>query len=88
MDEAEENRLRRLLGRVPRLDPEPDHAVIRVPADWPAFVRRYWDGRWIDLARVVPSIERFAGGIVARPTGRFEFREDGACAEVWEMSRE
>jgi DNA-binding transcriptional regulator PaaX len=62
----------------------PDFAVIRPAPDLPAgFLPAEWDGRWVNLAtmRQGPGL----GQAVAVPVGRFETRDDGAVAEVWEV---
>lgn len=66
---------------------EPDYIVVRPASDLPAgFLPDYWDGRWIDLEdlhRRRPAID--VGEAVAIPTGRFEVRDDGAVAEIYEV---
>jgi len=73
--------------------PDPDYIVIRPAADLPeGFLPEDFDGRWYDRNDVPfgpPPDSVFArpGGAsaVAIPTERFESREDGAVAEVWEV---
>lgn len=70
-----------------------DYIVLRAPTV-PGFDREGW---WLDLFDVPPkpsdatgrAVLTSAGGVVlvAAPTGRFEVREDGAVAEVWEVER-
>lgn len=70
---------------------EADYVVLRpAPGISSASIGDYWFGRWLDLAHVpvVDGRRVAAMGIAqwtARPSGRFEYRDDGACAEVWEM---
>lgn len=77
---------------------EPDYVVVRrgpdMPDEWdmpPGL-----EGKWLDRATMPPppardsmSDFRARGGVVtsaaAVPTGRFEVRDDGAVAEVWEI---
>jgi hypothetical protein len=71
---------------------DPDFIVIRGAPDLPAgYMPAGLDGTWFDLGDVAQAIGTLAaapGTALARPTGRFEFREDGACAEVWEIALE
>jgi hypothetical protein len=66
----------------------PDYVVIRPGVGLPdGFLPADLDGRWYDRA-TIPTVWRPDGpteGAVAVPAGRFEYREDGAVAEVWEV---
>lgn len=68
---------------------EPDHVVIRPAADLPAgFLPSRLDGLWLDragLSQVGAGQTATQGGAVAVPSGRFESRDDGAVAEVYEV---
>lgn len=66
---------------------EPDYVVIRPAPDLPPeFLPGYLNGRWYDRAEL-PWGGSSCGWIdaVAVPTGRFEVRDDGAVAEVFEV---
>lgn len=72
---------------------EPDYIVIRPAADLPpGFLPEREDGRWYDRGAMpqadaesnMDALIRYGGG-VAVATGRFEVREDGAVAEVYEV---
>lgn len=67
---------------------EPDYVVIR---DAPGALRSGADGVWFDLAtvprRLSVTVEWTCVTYDAVPTGRFEVRDDGAVAEVWEVRR-
>lgn len=65
----------------------PDFIVIRPAPDLPpGFLPPHLDGRWFDTTEVPLSYaEPGSGCAVAVPAGRFEVREDGAVAEVWEV---
>jgi hypothetical protein len=72
---------------------EPDYLVIRPAPDLPpGFLPERENGRWYDRAdmpwvsgeRSLELIVRYGGG-VAVATGRFEVRDDGAVAEVFEV---
>lgn len=61
-----------------------DYIVIRPAADLPPEFRLGdMDGRWYDLTDIPTGFG--VGTAVAVPSGRFEYREDGAVAEVWEI---
>lgn len=61
-----------------------DYVVIRAAADLPdGFLPERLNGRWFDLAEVRQGFG--VGDAVAVPSGRFETRDDGAVAEVWEV---
>lgn len=74
---------------------EPDYLVIRPSPDLPPdfYVPPHWDGRWLNRAEVpegpppgTPMPDGVVGAqAVVVPTGRFEVRDDGAVAEVWEI---
>lgn len=64
---------------------EPDYVVIRAAADLPpGFLPESLDGKWFDRSDLPMSDGSMPAG-VAVPSGRFETREDGAVAEVWEV---
>lgn len=71
----------------------PDYIVIRRSPDLPDdFNTGDFDGKWLDRGQLPVSEEPPEppwGGTVGRgvavPTGRFETREDGAVAEIWEI---
>jgi hypothetical protein len=69
---------------------EPDLIVFRHGPDMP---EEYWspayEGVWFNR-NTVPNLSWLdamtdTGDAYAEPTGRFEVREDGAVAEVWEI---
>lgn len=73
-----------------------DYVVIRPGLGLPdGFLPPHLDGKWFDkadvpLGRAAPRGTYVAGGVsaseaVAVPTGRFEVRDDGAVAEVYEV---
>jgi hypothetical protein len=69
---------------------EPDYIVIRPAAGLPeGFLPRHWDGLWLDRAQIgiaLPNLAfETASTAVAGATGRFEVREDGVVAEVFEV---
>ncbi len=64
----------------------PEYAVIRVHPDMPLPWPPNLDGWWYDMDRVPQGYGPADGGAwVAVPTDRFETREDGAVAQVWEI---
>jgi hypothetical protein len=72
----------------------PDYVVIRPAADLPAgFLPADLDGKWFDRSTLPTWIVRDRTGLakdagpggVAVPAGRFEVRDDGAVAEVFEV---
>jgi hypothetical protein len=72
---------------------EPDYIVIRPAPDLPpGFLPDRENGRWYDRATMpvadeeqrMNALVRYGGG-VAVATGRFEVRDDGAVAEVYEV---
>ncbi|MCP9947353.1 hypothetical protein [Actinomadura madurae] len=71
---------------------EPDYMVIRPAADLPdGFLPDGMDGKWFDRSQLPKgpgdghATTARMGGAVAVATGRFETREDGAVAEVYEV---
>jgi hypothetical protein len=66
---------------------EPNYAVIRVsPGIPPDTCPPDLDGGWVDLSRLPRGCTRFSSSsVVCEPTGRLEYRADGAVAEVWEV---
>jgi hypothetical protein len=79
---------------------EPDYVVMRASLDLPdGWMPPEMDGRWYDRSSMPTRAEaeaaakrsafRAEGGTVttavAVPAGRFEVRDDGAVAEVWEI---
>jgi len=66
---------------------ESDYIVLRHGPDIPDEYRvERYEGRWYD--RAVISTSRISMGppqAIAEPAGRFEQRDDGAVAEVWEI---
>lgn len=68
---------------------EPDLVVLRPSADLPeGFLPDHMNGEWLDRS-LLPfgptTMEPDKTGAVAVPTGRFETRDDGAVAEVYEV---
>lgn len=66
---------------------EPDYIVLRHGLDVPDEYRaEHMEGRWYDT-EVVPTLPlgKIPALAVAEPTGRFETRDDGAVAEVYEI---
>lgn len=72
---------------------EPNYVVVRPSPDLPpGFLPEHLDGKWFDISEMPFSFrepgEAAAAGIgeaVSVPTGRFEYRDDGAVAEVYEV---
>lgn len=69
---------------------EPDYIVIRPAADLPSgFLPDRLDGMWFDRTCIpklpTPHTGWGRGEGVAVASGRFEVRDDGAVAEVWEV---
>lgn len=67
-----------------------DYIVIRPAPDLPeGFLPASLDGIWYDRNTIPIRLGAYSGpGIgegVAVPAGRFEVRDDGAVAEVWEV---
>lgn len=84
--ESVDERTHTALYRVQGL-PGPRYAVFRgwgyLPSWW---TRDGWEGRWEELmdgATGYAWAPHEGGRLVARPTERYETREDGAVAEVW-----
>lgn len=69
----------------------PDYVVLRHGLDIPDEYRaEHLEGRWYDVGTVPTGRARGdvppeVGMAIAEPTGRFECRDDGAVAEVWEL---
>jgi hypothetical protein len=64
----------------------PHHVVIRAAPDLPeGFLPPHIAGRWYDLRNIPAAWAEQLDGAVAVPSGRFEWRDDGAVAEVWEV---
>jgi hypothetical protein len=64
-----------------------DYVVVRAAPDLPdGFLPDHLEGRWYDLAEMPAA---YPGGplahAVAVPVDRFEVRDDGAVAQVWEV---
>lgn len=68
-----------------------DYVVLRHGPDIP---EEYWsprhEGLWMDrrgIRRAAPTgpLAASTGMAIAEPTNRFEIRDDGAVAEVWEI---
>jgi len=67
---------------------ESDYVVIRPAGDLPPrFFPKGWDGLWIDRSHLASKLidPEDCSTAVAVPTGRFEVRDDGAVAEVFEV---
>ena len=66
---------------------EPDYIVVRAAPDLPpGFLPRGLDGKWFDRATLPEQYGPYQwGDAVAAATGRFETRDDGAVAEVFEV---
>jgi hypothetical protein len=68
---------------------EPNYIVIRPASNLPpGLLPQREDGRWYDLTLMPSGPPIPSSGmtdVVAVPAGRFETREDGAVAEVWEV---
>jgi hypothetical protein len=65
-----------------------DYVVLRHGPDVPDEYRaEHLEGRWYDLAHAPVGPAGFGPHAlaVAEPAGRFEVRDDGAVAEVWEI---
>lgn len=65
----------------------PDYLVIRAAPDLPpGFLSPSLDGKWIDRSQLPEDGWPYRwGDAVAVASGRFEAREDGAVAEVFEV---
>lgn len=69
-------------------EPAYRYAVLRAAPDLPDdFMPLNLDGRWYDLDGLgaPPESVDYGGGAVAVATDRFERREDGATARVYEF---
>lgn len=73
---------------------EPDYIVVRAHPDLPAgFLPEKIEGLWLDMSGLPKDDEpipvrgryRIGSEAVAIPTGRFEQRDDGAVAEIYEV---
>lgn len=65
---------------------EPDYIVIRPAPDLPpGFLPAHLDGRWYDREDIPWRAGYGPNDAVAVPSGRFEVRDDGAVAEVYEI---
>lgn len=66
---------------------EPDYIVVRAAPNLPpGFLPRGLDGKWFDRATLPEQHGPYQwGDSVAVATGRFEARDDGAVAEVFEI---
>ena len=63
------------------------YIVLRAAPDMPpGFLREDMDGRWYDLATMKRGTSET--GVSARPTDRYEEREDGVRAQIWEVRGE
>jgi hypothetical protein len=68
---------------------DPDYVVIRVATALRGTVPPDLDGKWFDLSTMRQAPDSIGAGThTAVPAGRFEVREDGAVAEVWELRRD
>lgn len=83
------------------VEPPWGYVVVRFPASWVGrLVPPELDGTWFEVpdprlggSWVGPGNweldgPRVGGRAVARPTGRFEVRADGAVAEVWAVAED
>jgi hypothetical protein len=62
------------------------YAVIRAAVNLPdGFLPPNLEGRWYDLADILEAREPQIEGAVAVATSRFERRDDGATARVYEV---
>lgn len=68
-------------------DERADYIVLRHGPDIPDEYRaEHLEGRWYDAVYVPTGPPGLSNAdAVAEPTGRFEVRDDGAVAEVWEI---
>lgn len=71
---------------------EPDHVVLRAHPDLPVgFLPESAEGLWIDKSTLAPGplpvrgTYRIGSEAVAVPIGEFEYRDDGAVAEIYEV---
>lgn len=62
------------------------YVVIRAHPDLPGdFLPPEWEGKWLDADQITPGYEVQVFGAVAVATDRFERRDDGATARVYEV---
>ena len=76
------------LSDTTRARPKPGtYVVIRVARTYPHRVPADLDGKWYDLADIPFALMPLLDGasVVAWETGRFETRDDGAVAEIFEI---
>lgn len=65
---------------------EADYVVLRAHPDLPAgFLPERMEGLWLDKSLVPFSIGHSGSVAVAVPIGEFEYRDDGAVAEIYEV---
>lgn len=66
---------------------EPDYVVLRSAPGLPeGFLPEGFEGLWFDMSQIPARKEEMtAFGATTIATGQFEFREDGAVAEVFEV---
>lgn len=83
-------RRRAALGEVPIAVKAGRYIVLRPGPDLPPeFSPAFLDGTWHDLDTIpkLSTADGFdTGSGIARPTGRFETRDDGMTAQVWEVN--
>jgi hypothetical protein len=78
--------LRAWLLDTTRNQPKPGtYVVIRVARTYPHRVPADLDGKWYDLADIPTVLASVLDGVQAWETGRFETRDDGAVAQVFEI---
>lgn len=65
----------------------PNFMVVRAAEDLPpGFLPAAIEGTWYDTTLLPEGVGKFEmGDGIAVPTGRFEIRDDGAVAEVYEV---
>jgi len=68
------------------------YVVVRPSAGLPVdYLPDHLDGKWYDMEDIpmdygLRPAQPGQATVLARPTGRFEYREDGQAAEVYEVS--
>lgn len=63
---------------------EPDYIVLRPEPG--LKVSKYYDGYWYDKSQIPVRLNTLDTlHYTAQPTGKFEVRDDGAIAEIWEV---
>lgn len=63
-----------------------DYVVVRAHSDLPeGFLPPELEGRWFDLEDIPKSLVPQDSGAVAVPVSRFEQRDDGVVAQVYEV---